>query len=58
MLVLTRKKDERVRITDAIQIVVVEIRKDQVRLGFQAPPDIPVHREEVWLRQKRKEDKP
>lgn len=48
MLVLSRKKDEKVRIGDVVEVVVVEIRYDRVRLGFNAPQDVDVHREEVW----------
>lgn len=51
MLVLSRKKNEKIVIPlgelGVIEVVVVEIRGDKVRLGFQAPKDIPVHREEV-----------
>lgn len=47
MLVLSRKKDEKVVIGDSITIMVVEIRGDKVRLGIEAPRDITVHREEV-----------
>ncbi|MHC4879288.1 MAG: carbon storage regulator CsrA [Planctomycetota bacterium] len=47
MLVLTRKTNERIRIGDSIVITVVEVRGDKVRLGIDAPRDIPVHREEV-----------
>ncbi len=48
MLVLSRKKNERIVINDNIEIVVVEIRGDKVRLGVEAPPEIPVHRREVY----------
>ncbi len=48
MLVLSRKKDEWVQISDNIRIVVVEIRGDTVRLGFDAPKDVPIHRQEVY----------
>ena len=48
MLVLSRKKNESIVINDDITIVVVEICKDKVRLGVEAPKDIPVHRKEVW----------
>lgn len=48
MLVLSRKKDEDVMIGDNIVIRVVEIRGDKVRLGIEAPQDIPVHRGEVY----------
>lgn len=48
MLVLSRHKDERVVIGDGlIEVVVVEIRGDKVRLGFNAPKDISIHRSEV-----------
>lgn len=47
MLVLSRKKDERIVINDNITIVVVEIRGDKVRLGIDAPKEVPVHRQEV-----------
>ncbi len=48
MLVLSRKKNECIVIDDKITITVVEIRGDKVRLGIEAPMDVPVHREEVF----------
>ena len=48
MLVLSRKKNESIIINDDITIVVVEIRGDKVRLGIEAPKEIPVHRHEVY----------
>jgi len=48
MLVLSRKKNESIIINDDITIVVVEIRGDKVRLGIDAPKEIPVHRNEVY----------
>ena len=48
MLVLSRKKNESIIIIDNITIVVVEIRGDKVRLGVEAPKEIPVHRNEVY----------
>jgi carbon storage regulator len=48
MLVLSRKKDERIVIGDNISLCVVEIRGDKVRLGIEAPPEITVHRQEVY----------
>lgn len=48
MLVLTRKKGEEIRISDTITVVVVDIQGDRVRLGINAPRDVPVHREEVY----------
>lgn len=47
MLVLSRKKNESIVIDDKIVITVVEIRGDKVRLGIQAPKEVPVHRSEV-----------
>jgi carbon storage regulator len=47
MLVLSRKKNESIIINDDISIVVVEIRGDKVRLGIEAPKEIPVNRGEV-----------
>ncbi len=48
MLVLSRKKNESIVINDDISIVVVEIRGDKVRLGIEAPKEVPVHRREVY----------
>ena len=48
MLVLSRKKDESIVINNDITIVVVEIRGDKVRLGVEAPKEVPVHRQEVF----------
>lgn len=47
MLVLSRKKNESIIIDDQIRIVVVEVRGDKVRLGIEAPREIPVHRQEI-----------
>jgi len=48
MLVLSRKLDEEIVIGDDIVIMVLEIRGDKVRLGIQAPADVPIHRQEVY----------
>jgi len=48
MLVLSRKKNESIVIDNDITIVVVEIRGDKVRLGVEAPKEVPVHRREVF----------
>ena len=48
MLVLSRKKNESIVINNEITIVVVEIRGDKVRLGVEAPREVPVHRREVF----------
>jgi carbon storage regulator len=56
MLVLTRKKNESIVIRDDIVITIVEIRGDKVRLGFDAPKDVPVHRHEVYEAIKRENE--
>ena len=56
MLVLSRKKDEKIVIGDNISIMVVDIRRDKVRLGIEAPRDISVHRREVYEAIQRKKD--
>ena len=48
MLVLSRHRDESIMIGDDIIITVVDVRGDKVRLGIDAPTDIPVHRQEVY----------
>lgn len=48
MLVVSRKKNEKIVINDNIEIVIVEIRGDKVRLGIEAPKEVPVHRKEVF----------
>lgn len=49
MLVLSRKRDESIVINDNITVTVVDIRGNKVRLGIEAPKEIPVHRREVWV---------
>jgi carbon storage regulator len=48
MLVLSRKKNESIVVNDSIVITVVEIRGDKVRLGIEAPREVPIHRSEVY----------
>ncbi|MCA9149604.1 MAG: carbon storage regulator CsrA [Planctomycetales bacterium] len=48
MLVLSHHRDESIMIGDNIVITVVDVRGDKVRLGIDAPTDIPVHRQEVY----------
>lgn len=48
MLVLSRQRDESIIIGDSIVITVVDIRGDKVRLGIEAPKEVPVHRQEVY----------
>lgn len=56
MLVLSRQRDEVIMIGDHIELTVVEIRGDKVRLGIKAPPDIPVHRKEIYEAIKRENE--
>jgi carbon storage regulator len=49
MLILTRKVGETIRIGEAVTVRVLEVRGSQVRLGIEAPPDVRIFREEVWL---------
>ncbi len=48
MLVLSRHRDESIMIGDDVVVTIVDIRGDKVRLGIDAPADIPVHRQEVY----------
>ena len=48
MLVLSRKKNESIVVNNDIRIVIVDVRGDKVRLGVEAPRDVPVHRQEVF----------
>ena len=48
MLVLSRQRDETIMIGDDIQITVVDVRGEKVRLGITAPPHVAVHRKEVY----------
>jgi len=48
MLVLSRKKNEAITIGENVKITVIELRGDKVRLGIEAPSEVPVHRQEVY----------
>ena len=48
MLVMTRKRGEAIKLGDDITLFVVDIRGDKVRLGIEAPIEMPVHRQEVY----------
>ena len=50
MLILTRRTGEALKTGDEIEITVLNINGQQIRLGIEAPKDVPVHREEVWER--------
>jgi carbon storage regulator len=49
MLVLTRKKDQTIVINDNIEITVLDIQGDQVRIGINAPRSVSIHRKEVYM---------
>jgi carbon storage regulator len=49
MLVLSRQKDESIMIGDDVEITIVDVRGDKVRLGINAPREISVHRKEIYL---------
>ena len=48
MLVLSRQRDESIMIGDDVEITIVDVRGDKVRLGITAPKAIPVHRREIY----------
>ena len=48
MLVLRRRRDESIMIGVMIKVMVVDVRRDKVRLGIDAPKGVPVHRKEIW----------
>ncbi len=54
MLILTRKIGEKVHIGDNVTVTVLDVRGDQVRVGIEAPKEVPVHREEIFYRIKAK----
>ncbi|APH03579.1 carbon storage regulator CsrA [Bacillus weihaiensis] len=49
MLVLTRKLNESIQIGENIEITVLSVKGDQIKLGIKAPQDIEVHRKEVYM---------
>lgn len=48
MLVLSRHRNESIMIGDDIVLTIIDIRGDKVRIGIEAPSDVPVHRQEVY----------
>ena len=56
MLVLSRKRDESITIGDDIEIVIVDVRGDKVRLGINAPREVSVHRKEIYDAIKKEKD--
>lgn len=49
MLALTRKKGESLVVNNNIEITVLEIRGDQIKIGIQAPKEVPIYRKEVYV---------
>ena len=49
MLALTRKKGEALMINNNIEITILDVRGDQVKIGIAAPKDVPIYRKEVYL---------
>lgn len=56
MLVLSRKKEQRILIGDDIEVTVLDIRGGKIRLGITCPAEIPVHRKEVFERIERERE--
>ena len=56
MLILTRRIGETLNIGDDVQVTVLGVKGNQVRLGINAPKDVPVHREEIYERIKREKE--
>ena len=54
MLVLSRRKDESIIVCDNVEIMIVDVRGNKVRLGITAPKSVPVHRKEVYEALRRK----
>lgn len=49
MLALTRKKNEAIVINNNVEITVLEIKGDQIKLGIEAPKEVPIYRKEIYL---------
>uniref|UniRef100_UPI0040561ED6 carbon storage regulator CsrA n=1 Tax=Agathobacter sp. TaxID=2021311 RepID=UPI0040561ED6 len=49
MLALTRKKGEALMVNNNVEVTILEVRGDQVKIGISAPKDVPIYRKEVYL---------
>ena len=56
MLILTRRIGESLQIGDNVKVTVLSVRGGQVQIGIDAPPEVPVHREEVYERMRREHE--
>lgn len=56
MLILTRRSGESIKICDDIDVVILEVKGRQVRLGITAPKNVPVHRKEIYERLKNNQE--
>jgi len=52
MLIITRKKSETIKIADNVEVKVLSLKGDKVRIGITAPDNVPVHRSEIYYRTK------
>ncbi|MBD2816025.1 carbon storage regulator CsrA [Xenorhabdus sp. Flor] len=50
MLILTCRSQEKIKIGDDIEVIILGINGNQIKVGIEAPKDIPVHREEIYQR--------
>ncbi|PHM23729.1 carbon storage regulator CsrA [Xenorhabdus budapestensis] len=57
MLILTRRPQEKIRVGDDLEIVILGINGNQIKIGVQAPEGIPVHREEIYQRIQQEQNK-
>lgn len=57
MLVLSRQRDESIMIGDDIEVIIIDVRGDKVRLGITAPKNLPVHRREIYDAIQREKEK-
>ena len=55
MLILTRRIGESLQIGDNVKVTVLSVRGNQIQLGIEAPPEVAVHREEIYERLKREQ---
>ena len=56
MLILTRRIGESLQIGDNVKLTVLSVRGNQIQLGIEAPPEVAVHREEIYERLKRERE--